>query len=192
VATLETNDFKKGVKLIHNGLPFTIVEFQHVKPGKGNAFTRTKIRNLQTGSVLEVTYRSGEKVEAAEIDDRSMTFLYGEGNVYHFMDSKNYDQVEIQEEVLNGAQSFLLPDMTCSVVFWNSRPITVEIPTHVELVVASCEPGVRGDTATNVTKPATLETGAQVNVPLFINVGDRLKIDTRTGEYIERKSIGGS
>lgn len=190
MATLETSEFKKGVKILHNGVPFVIVDFQHVKPGKGNQFTRTKIRNMQTGAVLDVTYKSGERVEDPEIEDRTMTFLYSDGDSFHFMDSKTYDQVEISREFLANSANFLLPDMNVDVVFWKARPHTVQIPQHVELLVSSCEPGVRGDTATNVTKPATMETGVVVNVPLFISVGDRLKIDTSTGSYIERTSIG--
>ena len=186
MAVLETSDFKKGVKLIHNNDPFVIVDFQHVKPGKGNAFTRTKIKNLQTGAVLEVTYRSGEKVNGADVEEKTMTFLYSDGSTFHFMDAKTYDQVEIMESKIGEGAKYLLPDMSCAVVFWEGRAITVQIPQHVELKVESCEPGVRGDTATNVTKPATMETGVIVHVPLFINVGDTLKIDTSTGQYIER------
>ena len=191
MGTFDTSDFKKGLKIIHNDAPFAIVEFQHVKPGKGNAFTRTKIKNLLTGAVLEVTYRSGEKVEDAEVEDKTMTFLYKDGETYHFMDSKTYDQVEIMGETLGDGGNWLLPDMNCDVIFWRGRAVNVDIPQHVELKVESCEPGVRGDTATNVTKPATMETGAVVNVPLFINVGDTLKIDTTTGKYLERTGRGG-
>lgn len=190
MATLDTSDFKKGVKILHNGVPFVIVDFQHVKPGKGNQFTRTKIKNMQTGAVLEVTYKSGEKVEDPEVEDKSMTFLYADGDTFHFMDQKNYEQVEISREFLGDSANYLLPDTNCDVVFWKSRPHTVSIPQHVELKVSHCEPGVRGDTATNVTKPATLETGVTVNVPLFINVGDTLKIDTESGSYIERTGRG--
>lgn len=190
MATVETSEFKRGVKIIHNGQPFVIIDFQHVKPGKGNTFTRTKIRNLQTGAVLEVTYKSGERVEDAEIEDRVMTYLYHDGTVFHFMDTRTYDQVELQEELIGDYKNYLLPDMSCDILFWKGRAITISIPQHVVLKVAHCEPGVRGDTATNVTKPATLETGAVVNVPLFINVGDKLKVDTTTGQYLERTSIG--
>ncbi len=190
MATFETSDFRKGLKILHNNVPFVIVDFQHVKPGKGNAFTRTKIKNLQTGAVLEVTYRSGEKVEDPEVEDKSMTFLYKDGESFHFMDSKTYDQVEISQELLGDTANFLLPDMNAGVVFWRGRAISVEIAQHVELKVEHCEPGVRGDTATNVTKAATMETGAVVQVPLFINVGDTLKIDTKSGSYLERTSIG--
>lgn len=190
MASFETSDFRKGLKILHNGQPYSIIDFQHVKPGKGNQFTRTKIKNLTTGSVLEVTYRSGERVEDAEVEQRTMQFLYADGPSYHFMDQKTYDQVEIQEDILGNAKDFLLPEMNAEVVFWRGRAITAEIPQHVELKITYCEPGVRGDTATNVTKPATLETGAVVNVPLFINEGDTVKIDTTTGSYLERTAIG--
>lgn len=187
---IETSDFKKGTKLIHNAQPFSVVEFQHVKPGKGNQFTRTKIKNLVSGSVLEVTYRSGEKVEAADVEDKTMTFLYADGETFHFMDGKTFEQIEINAELLGSKKGFLLPDMSCDIVFWKGRPITIEIPNHVELQITHTEPGVRGDTATNVTKPAELETGVQINVPLFINIGDKVKVDTSSGSYLERTSIG--
>ena len=190
VGTIETSDFKKGTKLIHNGHPFSVVEFQHVKPGKGNQFTRTRIKNLQTGAVLEVTFRSGEKVEEADVEDKDMTFLYADGDTYHFMDGKTYDQVEISADLLGEKKGYLLPDMAAGIVFWKGRPITVDIPAQVVLEVAHCEPGVRGDTATNVTKPATMETGLEVNVPIFINIGDKIKVETATGNYLERTSIG--
>ncbi|NJK89657.1 MAG: elongation factor P [Myxococcales bacterium] len=189
-SSFETSDFRKGLKILHNGQPFSIVEFQHVKPGKGNQFTRTRIKNLHTGAVIEVTFRSGERLEDAEVEQRVMQFLYAEGGSYHFMDQKNYDQVEIAGDILGSSKDFLLPEMLADVVFWRGRPITVEIPQHVELKVTYCEPGVRGDTATNVTKPATVETGAIVNVPLFISEGDTVKVDTSTGAYIERTAIG--
>ncbi len=190
MATLETSDLRKGVKLIHNTQPFTVVEFQHVKPGKGNQFTRTKIKNLITGAVLEVTYRSGEKIEAADVEDKTMTFLYADTDAFHFMDAKTYDQVELGAELIGDAKNYLLPDMTCGIVFWKGRGISVDIPMHVELKVTETEPGVRGDTATNVTKPATLETGMQVAVPIFINVGDTLRIETSSGNYLERTGRG--
>lgn len=187
---LETSDFKKGAKLIHNGVPYVIVDFQHVKPGKGNAFTRTRIKNLQTGSVLEITYKSGERLEEADVEGKKMSFLYKDADGYNFMDVKNYDQVQLTAEVLGEARNYLLPEMICDIVFWKGRALTAEIPQHVVLEVTYCEPGVRGDTATNVTKPATLETGAVVPVPLFINTGDKVKVDTSEGTYIERVSIG--
>ena len=189
--TVDTSEFRKGLKIIHNSQPFTITEFQHVKPGKGNAFTRTKIRGLLTGAVLEVTYKSGEKVEAADVEEKKMQVLFKEGDMYNFMDQKSYDQVEIPAEKVGDAAQWILPDTLCDIIFWNGRAISVGIPSHMEFTITHCEPGVRGDTATNVTKPATVETGASVNVPLFINTGDRIKVDTETGKYLERTAIGG-
>ncbi len=190
MATVDTSEFRKGLKLIHNNQPFTIIEFQHVKPGKGNAFTRTKIKNLVTGSLLEVTYKSGEKVDAADVEEKKMQFLYAEADMYHFMDQKTYDQVEIPKDGVGDAAQWLLPDTLCDIIFWNGRSISVSIPSHMEFTITHCEPGVRGDTATNVTKPATVESGAIVNVPLFINTGDRIKVDTESGKYLERTAIG--
>lgn len=192
MAKIETSDFRKGLKVLYNNIPYSVLDFQHVKPGKGNQFTRTKLRNLQTGTQLEVTFRSGETLDDPEIEDRKMQFLYSEGEGYHFMDNKTYDQVEIQREVIGNSADFLLPEMLCDVVFFRGRALNAEIPAQVELKVEYCEPGVRGDTATNVTKPARMETGVEVNVPLFINVGDTLKIDTTSGSYLERTAIGGN
>jgi elongation factor P len=190
VATLETSDFRKGLKILHNNQPHVIIDFQHVKPGKGNQFTRTKLRNLATGGVVEQTFRSGERVEDPEVEERTMQFLYADGEGYHFMDQKNYEQVALQEDVLGSQKDFILPEMACDVILWKGRALNVVIPQQVELVITYCEPGVKGDTATNVTKPATMETGATVNVPLFINTGDKIKVDTATGSYLERTAIG--
>jgi elongation factor P len=191
VARIETSDFRKGVKVLYDGAPWTIIDFQHVKPGKGNAFTRTKLRNLATNNVLEVTFKSGDTLEDPDVEEKTMTFLYGDGETFNFMDAKTFDQVELQAAQIGEQKNFLLPQMNADIVFWRGRAINVEIPQHVELKITYCEPGVRGDTATNVTKPATLETGAIVQVPLFINEGDSVKVDTSTGEYLERTSIGG-
>ena len=189
-SSYETSDFRKGLKIIYDAQPWVVVDFQHVKPGKGNAFTRTRLRNLLTGSSQDVTFKSGERVDVPDIEDKTMSFLYKEGDSYHFMDQRNFDQVELSETALGDAVKFLLPEMQANVMFYNGRAITVDIPQHVVLKVTYCEPGVRSDTATNVTKPATLETGAIVAVPIFINEGDSVKVDTRTGEYLERTSIG--
>lgn len=187
---IETSDFRKGLKVFYNGSPYSIIDFQHVKPGKGNQFTRTKMRNLQTGGVVDVNFRSGETLEDPDIEDKKMQFLYNEGDTFHFMDNKTYEQVEIQRDILGDQAGFLLPEMTCQVMFYRGRALNAEIPQQVELVISYTEPGVRGDTATNVTKPATLETGVEVSVPLFINTGDKIKIDTATGAYLERTAIG--
>jgi elongation factor P len=191
VATaIETSDFRKGLKVLYEEKPYQIVDFQHVKPGKGNAFTRTRLKNLLTGSILEVTFKSGEKLDDPDIEEKQMSFLYKEGDVFHFMDQKSYDQVEIQAAAIGDSAQFLLPEMVCGIMFWRGRAVNIEVPAHVTLKVTYCEPGVRGDTANNVTKPATLETGAIVQVPLFVNEGDSIKVDTRIGEYLERVSIG--
>jgi elongation factor P len=186
----ETSDFRKGLKVLYEEKPYQVVDFQHVKPGKGNAFTRTRLKNLLTGSVLEVTFKSGEKLGDPDIEEKQMSFLYKEGEVFHFMDQKSYDQVEIQAAAIGDSAGFILPEMVCGIMFWRGRAVNIDVPAHVVLKVTYCEPGVRGDTANNVTKPATLETGAIVQVPLFVNEGDTIKVDTRTGEYLERNSIG--
>lgn len=187
--SIEVSDFRKGLKILHNDQPYSIVDFQHVKPGKGNAFTRTKIKNLHTGAVIDITYRSGERLIDPEVEDRTMTFLYRDGDNFHFMDAKNYEQVELQADVVGDAANYLLADMSTDIIFFRGRAINLEIPQQIVVKIAHCEPGVRGDTATNVTKQATIETGATVAVPIFINIGDAIKVDTGTGKYIERVSI---
>jgi elongation factor P len=182
----DTSDIRKNLKITLDGQPFTVVDFQFVKPGKGTAFTRTRIKNLITGAVLDKTFKTGEKLEPANIEAREMQYLYQEGDHYVFMDNKNYDQVHLSEDQFGEARNYLLPNVNTTVLFYNERPIGVDIPNFVELEVATAEPGVKGDTASGATKEVILSTGARVNVPLFINEGDRLKIDTRTGEYVER------
>ncbi len=181
-----TSDFKKGLKIEIDGVPYTIVDFQHVKPGKGGAFVRTKIKNLITGKVLDQTYRSGEKVQKPDLVEREMQFLYREGDTFHLMDNENYEQLALTADQLGDAVLYLTENMNVKVLFFNQQPVTAEVPNFVELTVAQTEPGVKGDTASGGSKPATLETGAVIQVPLFINEGDRLKVDTRTGNYIER------
>ncbi|TMA44764.1 MAG: elongation factor P [Deltaproteobacteria bacterium] len=166
--------------------PFEIVEFQHVKPGKGSAFVRTRIRNLLTGRILEPTLKSGDKVGRPDIEEKEMQYLYKEGDHYVFMDSKTFDQSHIDAKGLGESRNFLKENMDASILFWNGRAISVDLPNAVELKVVKCDPGVRGDTVSGAMKPATLETGYTLNVPLFINEGDTLKIDTRTGEYLTR------
>jgi elongation factor P len=182
----DTSEFRKGLKIEIDGEPFEIIEFQHVKPGKGSAFTRTTIRSLLTGRNLEPTFKSGEKVGRPDIEEREMQFLYAQGDEYHFMDQKSYEQTYLGEKVLGEARNFLKENINCSVMFYNGKAIGVSLPNSVELKVVKCDPGVRGDTVSGATKPATLETGYVVNVPLFINEGDVLKIDTRSGEYLTR------
>lgn len=179
-------DFRNGLKIEFEGEPYIIVEFQHVKPGKGNAFTRTKIKNLISGRVLDPTFKSGEKVGRPNVEEKEMQYLYKEGNHYTFMDSTNYEQTMIDGEILADAARWLKENCNCSVLFWNDRPIDVQLPNFVVLKITMCEPGIRGDTATGASKPATLETGAVVNVPLFVNEGESIKVDTRDGHYVER------
>jgi elongation factor P len=181
-----TSEFKKGLKIEMDGTPYAIVEFLHVKPGKGGAFVRTKIKNLVTGKVLDQTFRSGEKVKRPDLVEREMQFLYREGDNFYLMDNENYEQLALTAEQLGDAVQFLTENLNVKVLFFNQQPVTAEVPNFVELTVAQAEPGLKGDTASGGSKPATLETGAIIQVPLFINEGDRVKVDTRTGAYIER------
>ena len=181
-----TAEFKKGLKIEIDGSPFTIVDFQHVKPGKGGAFVRTKLKNLLTGRVLDQTFRSGERVKKPDLMEKEMQYLYREGDRYCLMDNETYEQIMLTAEQVGEAVEFLVENMNLKVLIFNQQPVAVDLPNFVELTVAQAEPGLRGDTATGGTKPATLESGAVIQVPLFINEGDRLKVDTRTGSYIER------
>ncbi len=181
-----TPDFRKGLKIELNGEPFAIVDFLHVKPGKGGAFVRTTLKSLVTGNVIERTFRSGEKVGKPDLEEKTMQYLYESDGEFHFMDNETYEQLFLTEEQLGEARSYLQENVAVTVLFHNGKPIGVEPPMFVELKVASTEPGVRGDTAGGANKPATLETGMTVQVPLFVNEGDVLKIDTRTGRYMER------
>jgi elongation factor P len=182
----DTSDIRKGLKVLMDGNPYTIVEFQFVKPGKGAAFTRTKFKNLLTGAVVERNIRSGEKLEPANVEEREMQFLYKEGGDLVFMDQANYEQVTVSGDLIGEAKDLMKDNLPCTVLFFNERPVDVTLPTFVYLEVTASEPGVRGDTSGNVQKPATVETGATVSVPLFIRIGDTIKIDTRTHEYVER------
>lgn len=183
---IDTSEFRKGLKIEVDGEPFEIIEFQHVKPGKGSAFVRTSIKSLLTGRVLQPTFKSGDKVGKPDIEDREMQFLYKQGDDYYFMDTKNYEQTFLGETVLGEAKSFLKENVNASVLFYNGKAIGVSLPNSVDLKVTKCDPGIRGDTVSGALKPATLETGYQVQVPLFINEGDVLKIDTRDGKYLTR------
>ncbi len=181
-----TPDFRKGLKIEINGEPFTMVEFQHVKPGKGGAFVRTTLKSLITGSVLDRTFRSGEKVDRPNLEEKAMQFLYESDSEFHFMDNETYEQSFLTQEQLGDAKYYLEENVAVTVLFHNGKPIGVDVPIFVSLAVATTDPGVRGDTASGGTKPAVLTTGLTVQVPLFINEGDVLKIDTRTGKYMER------
>lgn len=182
----DTSDLRKGLKILVDGAPYIVVQADFVKPGKGAAFTRTKMKNLLSGNVLERNIRSGEKIEPADIEENEMTFLYKEGEDFVFMDKKTYEQMHIAKETVGDDWRWLKDNLDCSIMFFNGRAIGLTLPNFVELAVVKSDPGVRGDTATGASKPATLETGASINVPLFINQGEILRIDTRTGEYIER------
>jgi elongation factor P len=183
---ISTNEFRTGLTIELDGEVYTVVDFQHVKPGKGAAFVRSKLKNRRSGGVIEKTFRAGEKVARAHVDRREMQYLYNDGESYIFMDTENYEQIGLNKDQLQDAIPFLKENMVIHALFYKGQSFGVELPNTVELTVVECEPGVRGDTATGATKAATLETGATVQVPLFINVGDVLIIDTRDGQYIQR------
>ncbi len=185
---VSTSEFRKGLRILLDNEPFVIVEFQHVKPGKGGAFVRTRVKSLVTGNVLDRTFRSNDKVELPEMEEKQMQFHYKEKERYYFMDVNTYDQLFIDEKNLGEAKNYIKEDMVIEVLFYKGDPIGVEVQNFVNLLIVQTEPGVRGDTAQNATKPALLETGYTIQVPLFVEEGDRVKIDTRTGQYIERAS----
>ena len=182
----DTSDIRKGLKVLIDGNPFTVVEFQFVKPGKGAAFTRTKFKNLLTGSVVERNIRSGEKLESADVEMKSMQYLYKDGEFFAFMDTGNYEQVSIPAETIGDDALFMPEQIVVDVLFFEGRAVGVTLPNFIEQKIVETDPGFRGDTATGTTKPARVASGATVNVPLFMNVGDTIKIDTRTGAYLER------
>ena len=186
MTTYYTNEFKSGLKVIIDGDPFAILENEFVKPGKGQAFNRVKLRNLKTGRVIERTFKSGEAVEAADVLETDLQYLYFDGGSWHFMDAESYEQFTADATVVGDAAKWLKEQDMCTVTFWNGQLLSVAPPNFVVLKVTDTEPGVRGDTASGATKPATLETGAVVKVPLFVDVGDLLKVDTRSGEYVAR------
>ena len=179
-------DFRNGVTFEMDGNVYSIIEFQHVKPGKGAAFVRTKIRNVISGAVTEKTFNPNDKYPTAFIERKDMEYLYNDGDLYYFMDSETYEQLPISPNVLGDNFRFVKENMVCKVLSYKGNVFGIEPPYFVELQVTETEPGVKGDTATNVTKPATLETGAEIKVPIFINEGEMIRVDTRTGEYMER------
>jgi elongation factor P len=181
-----TNDLKNGMTLNIDGQLWTVVEFQHVKPGKGGAFVRSKLKNVMSGKVVDRTFNAGVKVDVANVDRREMQYLYREGEDFVFMDTQDYDQPRIPADVVGNASNFLLEEQMVTVAFNDSTPLYVELPAAVELTITQTDPGVQGDRSTGGTKPATLETGAKVAVPLFISNGEKIKVDTRTGEYLSR------
>ncbi len=183
---VSTNQFKNGMHIEHRGSVWRIVEFQHVKPGKGGAFVRTKLKNLDSGAVVDETFRAGEKFPRVHTEVKQVQFLYDDGSEVHFMDEQSYEQFSLPHAEVEDELPYMLPSSSVQVLTVNGKPSGVQLPASVELAVAETEPGVKGDTVSNVTKPATLETGAVVQVPLFVNVGDRIKVDPREGRYISR------
>lgn len=183
---ITTNDLKNGITLELDGVLFQVVEFQHVKPGKGGAFVRSKIRNLRNGAVIDRTFNAGVRVEQAILDRKDMQFLYRDGDEYVFMDLESYDQMNVSPVALGDAADYMVENSVAIIAFYNGEIVTVEIPASVELTITETEPGMQGDRVSGARKPATLETGKVVQVPLFINIGDRVKVDTRSGDYITR------
>ena len=179
-------DFKNGVTFEMDGQVVQVIEFQHVKPGKGAAFVRTKLKNVITGAIVEKTFSPTDKFPPAYVERRDMQYLYNDGELYYFMDMETYEQIPVGKDLLGENFKFVKEEMICKVVSYKGSVFSVEPPTFVELVVTETEPGVKGDTATGATKPATVETGAQVKVPMFVDAGTKIKIDTRTGEYLAR------
>ena len=183
---MDTSDFRNGVSILQDTDIFTIVEFQHVKPGKGGAFVRTRLRNVRNGSVIEKTFRAGEKMDQARIDRKPMQYLYCQDDEYFLMDNDTFDQISVSKNAIGDSVKYMKDGMEVTVVDHNGEIIGVEVPFFVELEVAMTDPGVRGDTASGGSKPATLETGAVIQVPFFVNIGDRVKVDTRSDSYLER------
>jgi elongation factor P len=183
---ISSNDFRNGVTILIEGQLWTVIEFLHVKPGKGSAFVRTRLKNVKSGATVERTFRAGEKLERATVDNREMQMLYNDDEGYHFMDSETFENVTLQREVIGNPADFLKDGMKVAVQTHEGVPIGVDLPAHVELQVTETDPGFKGDTATGASKPAKLETGATVQVPLFVNVGDIIRIDTRDRRYIGR------
>lgn len=181
-----TSEFRNGLKIEMDGDPWTITYFQHVKPGKGGAFVRTRLKNLKTGAVLEKTFKSGDKVGKPDLEEREMQYLYNDGTLYYFMDNSTYEQIALSADQVGDALLYIVENMNVAALFFNKEPLSVEPPTFVVLTVVKTEPDFRGDTATSGNKPATLETGAIVQVPMFVQEGSKIKVDTRTGAYIER------
>ncbi len=183
---LTAGDFRKGITFQINGEPYVVLDFQHVKPGKGAAFVRTKYKNIITGAIREEAFNPSDKFEQAHIDRKRMTYSYNDGELYYFMDGETYDQVPISFDMVEDAIKYLRENDEATIKFYKEQPFIVEAPNFVDLKVIDCEPGVKGDTATNVTKEATVETGAVVHVPIFIEEGEVIQIDTRSGEYLGR------
>ena len=185
---ISSNDFRSGVSIELDGSVWRVVEFLHVKPGKGSAFVRTKLKNVQNGNVVERTFRAGETVPQAVLEKRSMQHTYKDGDEYVFMDMETYDEARLSPEILGEKTKFLKEEMEVNVLFWNDQILEIELPTSVILEITDTDPGIKGDTATGGTKPAIVETGAQIMVPLFVSIGERIKVDTRDGSYLGREN----
>ena len=186
MASYTTSEIRSGMKLLLESEPYAVIENEFVKPGKGQAFNRIKVRNLKTGRTIERTFRSGESIEAADVVDTEMQYLYQEGDFYHFMVPENFEQYTADKAAVGEGAQWLKDGVICIITLWNGSPLVVTPPAHIELKIVETDPGLRGDTATGGQKPAKLETGAVVRVPLFINEGEVIRIDTRTGEYVSR------
>ena len=182
----DSSDIRKNLKILLDGQPYVVVDFQFVKPGKGTAFTRTRVKNMITGAVLDKTFRSGEKLEPAEVEERTVQYMYRESENFWFMDTSNYEQITVSAAQLDEAADYLTENLEVRVTIFQGRPVGVELPTFIEVQITSSDPGVRGDTASGGTKPATISSGAQVQVPFHINEGDWIRVDTRDGHYVER------
>ncbi len=183
---ISTSDFRRGTKVEFKGEPYEVIEFQHVKMGRGGAFVRTKMKGLKSGKVIEETFNSGDKLPKAPLEEKEMQYLYAQDNLYYFMDNETYEQIPLNKDQLSDAILFLKENMNVNILYYKGEPISVALPIFVELEVIETEPGFKGDTASGGSKPAVVETGASIKVPFHINEGDRIKIDTRTMEYIER------
>ncbi|KAB7627834.1 elongation factor P [Alkalilimnicola sp. S0819] len=186
MATFSTNEFKGGLKIMLDGDPYSIVENEFVKPGKGQAFNRVKVRNLKTGKVIDRTFKSGDSVEAADVVETELQYLYNDGEFWHFMDPASFEQVAAPAAALADAGKWIKEQDLCTVILWNGAPLSVDAPNFVELTITETDPGLKGDTSSGGNKPATLETGAVVRVPLFVQEGEVIRVDTRTGDYVSR------
>lgn len=186
MGTYKTSDFRKGLKVQIDGEPYLMIEMNFVKPGKGNALYKCKLRNLLRNTVLDRTYKGGDTLESADVEETEVQYLYRQADTFVFMDTSSFEQYELSADQVGDAWKYLKENLKCSMVLFNGSPITMTPPNHVEMKVEWCEPGAKGDTATNVNKPVRVETGAEFGAPIFINIGDVIKIDTRTGEYVER------
>ena len=183
---ISTSEFRKGAKIEYKGAPHEIIDFQHHKMGRGGAIVRTKLKNLKTGSIFDDSFKGGEKFKKPDLEEKSMQYLYNDGDHYHFMDTESYEQMPLTEEQLGDTKKFLIENMVVKALMYSGSPLTIEVPTFVELKIEKTDPGFKGDTASGGSKPAVLESGVTVKVPFHLNEGDTIKVDTRTSEYIER------